>query len=159
MFRHNNKLSTAEWNQLCNKFLSELTQSVTNDRGGAKKMSEALGIEKQRISRMRSPKATGNKVTWIRLVFYKMGISDIQAKKILSNPNIAFNKGLEAHLSPIDELYGSLRRIYSDNELAGWFKLLLSKRKIENELSISVTVKKKTSVKKVMTKRKKKTKS
>ena len=131
-----NRLSEAEWKQLCNHFLSELAKSATRGRGAVQKAANAIGVRKQRISGMRSNDAIGDKVSWMRMIFYKTGLSDQEAKKILSSPNVVI-KGIDSP-SVTDEMYESLKNIYSENELAGWFKILLSKRKIEKDLQVSV---------------------
>ncbi len=130
------KLTEAEWKKLCNHFLSELAKSATRGRGGVQKAADAIGVRKQRISSMRSDEAIGDKVSWIRMLFYYAGLSDTEAKKILENPNIVI-KGVDTP-SPIDEMVESLKNTYTENELAGWFKILLSKRKIEKDLKVSL---------------------
>ena len=130
------KLSEPEWTRLCNHFLSELAKSATRGHGAVQKAADAIGVRKQRISGMRSNNAIGNKVSWIRMIFYKTGLPDKEAKKILSNPNIVI-KSIDSP-SVTDEMYESLKNLYSENELVGWFKILLSKRKIEKNLKISL---------------------
>ena len=131
------KLSDDEWKQLCNHFLSELAKSATHGRGSVQKAADAIGVRKQRISAMRSYDAVGDKTSWIRMICYKAGLSDQEAKNILSNPNIVITT-IDSP-SPVDEMYESLKKLYSKNELAGWFKLLLSKRKIEKDFKVSLS--------------------
>lgn len=129
------KLAELEWKRLVNHFLSEIAKSATRGRGGVQKAADTIGVSKQRISDMRSAEAIGDKISWIRMLFYKAGLNDSEAKKILKHPNIVIKK-IDSP-SPIDEMYESLKNLYSENELAGWFKLLLSKYKVEKDLKIS----------------------
>ena len=129
-------LSENEWKQLCNHFLSELAKSATRGHGSVQRAANAIGVRKQRISGMRSDNAVGDKVSWIRMLFYKVGLSDKEAQRFLSNPNVVI-KSIDAH--PVtDEMYESLKNLYSENELSGWFKILLNKRKIETDFKISL---------------------
>ena len=132
------ELTELEWKQLTNSFLSEIAKSATRNWGGVQKVADKLKMPKQSISGMRSPKAIGNKVSWTRMLFYKAGISDTEAKKILQNPHIVI-KEIESP-SFVDEIFGKLKNLYSENELVGYLKLLLAKRQIEKDLEVSIRV-------------------
>ena len=65
-----------------------------------------------------------------RMFFHKAGLSDQEAKKILENPKII--------LSNIDLLVEELKDLYQPNELSAWLRLLIDKKTIEGNLSITV---------------------
>ena len=131
-------LTEAQWTSLTNHFLSEIAKSSTHNWGDVQKVANRLKMTKQRISGMRSPKAVGDKVSWVRMLFYKAGISDSEAKKILQNPYIVIKE--IGSPSFADEMFGKLKSLYSENELVGYLKLLLAKRQIEKDLEISIRV-------------------
>ncbi|MCY4643046.1 MAG: hypothetical protein OXB88_00345 [Bacteriovoracales bacterium] len=148
----NRKLTQAEWKRLGNRFLSEIAKSATRGRGGAQRAADALGVSKQRISGMRTKEAVGDKIIWIRMLFLKLGLSDAEARKMLEHPNL-FIKKIDSP-SILDETFESLKNLYTENELIGWFKLLLSKRRVEKDLKISVRVVDKASSSKKTSKKK-----
>lgn len=72
------------------------------------------------------------------MLFLLAGISDAQAKNILENPE-SLVKNLESGpASPVDNMFLELRNLYSENELAAWLKLLISKRTVEQNIGISI---------------------
>ena len=131
------KLTKEEWKTLVNYFLSEVAKSATRGKGGAQKAATSLGVSKQRISDMKSRQAFGDKVGWTRMLLYKLEVPDSEAIRILQNPHTVTKKKIGS-LSPLEEMFEMLRNLYSENELAGWFKLLISKRKVEKDLKVSL---------------------
>ena len=131
------KLTKEEWKTLVNYFLSERAKSATRGQGGAQKVATSLRVSKQRISSMKSRQAFGDKVGWARMLFYEAGVSDSEARKILQNPHTAIKKAVHFP-SPLDEMFEKLKNLYSENELAGWLRLLISKGKVEKDLGVSV---------------------
>jgi len=95
------KLSEGEWKRLVNHFLSELAKSATRGRGGVQQAANTIGVSKQRISDMRSSEAIGDKISWTRMLLYKAGLGDADAKKILEHPNIVI-KNIDSP-SAVDE--------------------------------------------------------
>ncbi|MGE0527389.1 MAG: hypothetical protein AB7P49_10030, partial [Bdellovibrionales bacterium] len=49
--------------------------------------------------------------------------------------------------SALDKLVFELKNLYSENELAAWFRLLISKRVVEKDLGIEVKARMKKSAK------------
>jgi len=142
------QLTEQEWDRLVRNFFKELARSATRGRGGAQKLADAIGLSKQAISDLRGGRSVGRVVSNVRMLFYKAGIPDADAKKFLQNPNIVI-KGLDSP-SPVDSLVEELKNVYSENELLAWFRLLLSKKVVENEVGVGLKAftKKKSSRKK-----------
>lgn len=129
-------LSSKEWEDLVRSFCKEITRSVTRKRGDVGRIAKLLGLKQQSISDMRSGRITGSVVVNIRLFFHKAGIPDQEAKRFLEHPQLMI-QNLESP-SALDKLVFELKNLYSENELAAWFKLLISKRVVEKDLGIEV---------------------
>ncbi len=125
-----------EWEDLVRAFCKEITRSVTRNRGDVGRIAKMLGLKQQSISDMRSGRITGSVVVNVRLFFLKAGIPDHEARKFLEHPQIVI-QSLETP-SALDKLVFELKNLYSDSELAAWFKLLISKRRVEKDLGIEV---------------------
>ena len=130
------QMTPEEWEDLVRNFCKEITRSVTRKRGDVVRVAKLLGLKQQSISDMRTGRITGSSVVNVRLFFLKAGIPDHEARKFLEHPQ-AMIQNLETP-SPLDKLVFELKNLYSDNELAAWFKLLISKRKVEKDLGIEV---------------------
>jgi len=129
-------LSEQEWDRLVRNFFKEIARSATRGRGGPQKLADAIGLSKQAISDLRGGRSVGRVVSNVRMLFFKAGIPDADAKKFLQNPNIVI-KGLDSP-SPIDSLMEELKNVYSENELLAWLRLLLSKKIVEREVGIGL---------------------
>jgi len=129
-------MSSKEWEDLVRNFCKEVTRSVTRKRGDVGQIAKLLGLKQQSISDMRSGRITGSVVVNIRLFFLKAGIPDHEAKRFLEHPQLMI-QNLESP-SSVDKLVFELKNLYSENELAAWFKLLISKRVVEKDLGIEV---------------------
>lgn len=129
-------MTSEEWEDLVRNFCKEITRSVTRNRGDVGRIAKLLSLKQQSISDMRSGRITGSVVVNIRLFFLKAGIPDHEAKKFLENPQMMI-QNLETP-SAVDKLVFELKNLYSENELAAWFKLLISKRVVEKDLGIEV---------------------
>lgn len=142
------QLTEQEWDRLVRNFFKEIARSATRGRGGAQKLADVIGLSKQAISDLRGGRSVGRVVSNVRMLFYKAGIPDADAKKFLQNPNIVI-KGLDSP-SPVDSLVEELKNAYSENELLAWLRLLLSKKIVENEVGVGLKAftKKKSSRKK-----------
>ncbi|MCK4997871.1 hypothetical protein KAS08_06240 [Candidatus Pacearchaeota archaeon] len=85
--------------------------------------------------------AKGSTVSWIRLLFCKAGIGDLQAKEIIENfDSILLN------LSPpsqLDKLFERLKEQYTEQEIAAFFRVLISKSTVEEFLGLKKLTKKK----------------
>lgn len=130
------QMTPEEWEDLVRSFCKEITRSVTRKRGDVGRIAKLLGLKQQSISDMRSGRITGSAVINIRLFFLKAGIPDSEARKFLEHPQVMI-QNLETP-SALDKLVFELKNLYSENELAAWFKLLISKRVVEKDLGIEV---------------------
>lgn len=129
-------MTPEDWEELVRSFCKEITRSVTRKRGDVGRIAKLLGLKQQSISDLRSGRITGSVVVNIRLFFLKAGIPDHEARKFLEHPQMVI-QNLETP-SPLDKLVFELKNLYSENELAAWFKLLISKRTVEKDLGIEV---------------------
>lgn len=129
-------LTPEEWEDLVRNFCKEIARSVTRKRGETRRIAKLLGLRPSSISDIRTGRITGSVVVNVRLFFIKAGIPDNEAKKFLEHPQ-AMIQGLETP-SAVDKLVFELKNLYSENELAAWFKLLISKRVVEKDLGIEV---------------------
>ncbi|MGE3680233.1 MAG: hypothetical protein AB7G93_00815 [Bdellovibrionales bacterium] len=138
-------MTPEEWEELVRNFCKEITRSVTRKRGDVGRIAKLLGLKQQSISDMRSGRITGSVVVNIRLFFLKAGIPDNEARKFLEHPQVMI-QNLETP-SALDKLVFELKNLYSENELAAWFRLLISKRVVEKDLGIEVKARMKKSAK------------
>ena len=129
-------LSSEEWEALVRNFCKEITRSVTRKRGETQRIAQLLGITPSSLSDMRAGRITGSVVVNLRLFFLKSGVPDQEAKRFLEHPQ-AMIQNLETP-SALDKMVVELKNLYSENELAAWFKLLISKRVVEKDLGIEV---------------------
>lgn len=129
-------LTPEEWEDLVRNFCKEIARSVTRERGEARRIAKLLGLTPSSLSDIRTGRITGSVVINVRLFFMKAGIPDHDAKKFLEHPQ-AMIQSLETP-SAVDKLVFELKNLYSENELAAWLKLLISKRVVEKDLGIEV---------------------
>lgn len=139
MARHSktdDKLTDAEWNQAVRNLIQAVAQVATKKRGSIAQVAKAANISESAIKQM---KATGkaSTVTLIRVAAHLAGLTDKQAANLIENPE-SLLKQVEP-VSELENLFNQMRRQYSDNELAAWFKLLHSKNVVEEHLGISVS--------------------
>lgn len=129
-------LTPDEWEELVRNFCKEIARSVTRQRGEPRKIAKLLGLKPSSISDIRTGRNIGSVVVNLRLFFLKAGIPDHEAKRFLEHPQVII-QNLETP-SALDKLVFELKNLYSENELAAWFKLLISKRTVEKDLGIEV---------------------
>lgn len=129
-------MTPEEWEELVRNFCKEITRSVTRNRGDTGRIAKLLDLNQSTVSDLRTGRITGSAVVNIRLFFLKAGIPDHEAKKFLEHPQMMI-QNLETP-SALDKLVFELKNLYSENELAAWFKLLISKRVVEKNLGIEV---------------------
>lgn len=141
----NKQLTQQEWDGLARDFCKEITRSLTRNHGDVRRIAKLLSLEPGTISDMRKGRSIGSVVVVMRLFFLKAGIPDHEAKKFLDNPQFLI-KNLETP-DGNDKLYQELKNIYSDNEVAAWLRLLISKRLVEKDLGIEVKARMKKSPK------------
>lgn|SRR5665647_571654 len=134
----NKELTSKEWEEYVKKFWQEVIRSLTRERGEATKLAKALCLQRATISDIRTGRSSGSSTVNLRMLFMLAGIPDYDAKKILENPQLLV-KNLESGLtSQVDNLFFELKNLYSENELAAWLKLLISKRNVEKNIGVSL---------------------
>lgn len=128
-------LTDAEWDQLIRGLIRTVAQLATRNRGTLTKVAQATNLSKASIANMRKT-GKASVVSFIRVAAYFAGLGDSEAKELLENPG-SILKNLEP-ASEIESLFNEVRRVYADNELGAWLKLLKSKHQVESDLGISV---------------------
>lgn len=113
-------------------------RSLTRNRGDATKVAKVLGLQRATISDIRTGRSSGSATVNLRMLFMLAGISDSEARKILENPQLLLKDIESGPASQIDNLFLELKNLYSENELAAWLKLLISKRNVEIDLGVSL---------------------
>src|SRR3989339_975863 len=127
------KLNDAEWDKLIDDGLKKLASSATKKRGSAAKLAKILNKSRSSIVQMKTM-AKGSTSSWIRLLFYKADIDDLHAKEIIENlDSILLNI---TPPSQLDKLYERLKELYSEQEVAALFRVLISKSAVEEFLGI-----------------------
>ena len=107
-------------------------------RGGAQALASAVGLSKQQISSIRQGRSVGSVIGNTRMFFYKAGLTDQEAKEILENSK-AIISNIEKPDS-IDLLVTELKGLYEPNELSAWLRLLIDKKTVEKNLSVTIKV-------------------
>lgn len=158
MMKNNDKLTSEQWEELVRGFLKKLLFSITKNRGDSVLLAKAIDKSMSFLAEMKSSGA-GTVVTWIRVMAYKAGLSDKKAQQLLENPVRIF-RNIEPP-SLIEELFAKVKARYSEDEIIGWLKLLLTKFEIEDKLGLTIRVASKKTSKKsnVVQKSKKKKKA
>lgn len=128
-------LTDAEWDQLVRGLIRTVAQLATRNRGTLTKVAQATNLSKASIANMRKT-GKASVISFIRVAAYFAGLADDDAKDLLENPS-SILKNLEP-ASEIESLFSEVRKVYTDNELAAWLKLLKSKHQVESELGITV---------------------
>lgn len=135
MAKNEGILSDEEWDRLVRQLIQTVAQLATRNHGALTKVARATNLSKSAIAQM---KTTGkaSPVSFIRVAANLAGLTDTQARTLLSNPT-SILKNLEP-ISDVETLFSEVRALYDDNELAAWLKLLRSKNQVETDLGISV---------------------
>ena len=128
-------LTDAEWDQLVRGLIRTVAQLATRNRGTVTKLAHATNLSKASIANMRKT-GKASIVSFVRVAAFFAGLNDREAKALLENPG-SILKNLEP-ASDIETLFDDVRKLYSDNELAAWLKLLKSKHTVESDLGITV---------------------
>ncbi len=135
-----NSLSDKEWNKLVSNFLKEILTFHANNHGELVKLAKTVSKSKSTLTYMKK-NGKGQIVTWVRILFYTIGINDLKAQKILESPKALF-KGIKEP-PVIDILVEKLKEIYDEKHLATLFRMMIKKGVVEEYHSLNKKKRKK----------------
>lgn len=115
--------------------LKQFAKIAVRERGEIDRAAAALGLSRSAVEKMRLS-GRGSVDAWIKLLAFRAGIEDEDFPTFITACQRAF--GRIKPVDPIDTIIDELRSAYSASELAAWAKLLLAKKRIEDELGISI---------------------
>lgn len=123
------------WSASIRAFLIDFAKTATKERGATEKAAKALGVSRSAIEKMKIT-GQGSVESWIKLAAFKANLDEQQLKYFLEN-----SQQILAGISPpsaFDKLWDDLKASYPAQELTAWARLLLSKKKVEDDLGITV---------------------
>ena len=126
-------LSDKQWDRLTKRFLISLINSMTSNRGDATKIAKSINKTVAYISQMKE-NGKGTVITWMRVVFVRAGLSDTDIKGVLEEPEFLFKKLTKP--SVLEVLFERVKGIYSEQELVALFRVIISKKTVEEYLSL-----------------------
>ena len=117
------------------KAFSDLAKKITAERGSILKAAEHLGKTRSSIEKMKMS-GSGSVTTWARLIALHFGVGNDDLVRMIKNLGAPHSETD----SKLDDLYSELKKFYTHQELAGWFKLMRDKGRIESDLGIRIKI-------------------
>lgn len=128
-------MESKAWSASIRAALIDFAKEATRERGATEKAAKALGVTRSAIEKMKIT-GQGSVESWLKLAAFKADLDEKQLRFFLDNLQQILSDVTPP--SALDKVWEELKASYQDQELAAWAKLLLSKKKVEDELGITV---------------------
>ncbi len=123
------------WSNSIRTALIDFAKSALRERGDTDRAADFLGVSRSAIDKMKDT-GLGSVESWVKLAAFKTKLDKKRTQYILENLSQVL-AGVESP-SGIDQIFEDLKSSFSDQELAAWMKLLLSKKRVEDEIGITI---------------------